>query len=78
MFIHADYDHRAAHVLERYGDNGKPMQQRLKDKDNRRRNYYRFHTDREWGICPNYHLALDSGLLGYDVCVDLILAAARC
>ena len=26
------------------------------------RNYYRFHTDREWGIAANYNLALDSGL----------------
>ncbi|MCQ2429433.1 MAG: cytidylate kinase-like family protein [Clostridia bacterium] len=77
VFIHADYEHRAAHVLEKYGDNGKPMQQRLKDKDSRRRNYYRFHTDRDWGVCANYHLALDSGLLGMDTCVDLILAAAR-
>lgn len=77
VFIHADYSHRAAHVLEKYGDNGKPMQQRLKDKDNRRRNYYRFHTDRDWGVCRNYHLALDSGALGFDTCVDLIMAAAR-
>ena len=44
--------------------------------DNRRRNYYRFHTDRDWGVCNNYHLALDSGLLGEEKCVELILDAA--
>ena len=25
------------------------------------RNYYRFHTDRDWGIATNYNLTLDSG-----------------
>lgn len=77
VFIHADMAHRSAHVLERYGATDKPVEQRLRDKDNRRRNYYRFYTDREWGVCANYHLALDSGLLGIDRCVELILLAAE-
>ncbi len=76
VFIHADNAFRAAHILEHYGETDKSMDVRLREKDNRRRNYYRFHTDREWGICQNYHLALDSGMLGLDTCVDLILQAA--
>ena len=76
VFIHADNAHRAKHVLERYGATEKPVEQRLKEMDNRRRNYYRFHTDRDWGVCNNYHLALDSGLLGEEKCVELILDAA--
>ncbi len=75
VFIHADNEHRAAHILEKYGETDKSMAQRIKEKDNRRRNYYRFHTDREWGVCANYHLALDSGVLGEDICVDLICRA---
>lgn len=75
VFIHADTAHRAAHVIERYGETEKPTEQRLKDKDNRRRNYYRFHTDREWGVCANYHLALDSGALGEEKCARLIIQA---
>ena len=39
------------------------------------RNYYRFHTDREWGVCTNYHMALDSGLLGEELCAQLIMKA---
>ena len=39
------------------------------------RNYYRFHTDREWGVAANYHLALDSGVLGEELCVELICRA---
>ncbi len=77
VFIHADNEHRAAHILEKYGETDKTMAQRIKEKDSRRRNYYRFHTDREWGVCANYHLALDSGALGEAVCVDVICRAMR-
>ena len=75
VFIHADNQHRATHILEKYGATDKTISQRIKDKDNRRRNYYRFHTDREWGVAANYSLALDSGVLGEALCVDIICRA---
>ena len=75
VFIHADNEHRAKRILEKYGPTDKTVSQRIKDKDNRRRNYYRFHTDRDWGIATNYSLTLNSGVLGEDTCVDIILKA---
>ena len=75
VFIHADNEHRAKHILEKYGPTEKTTAQRIKDKDNKRRNYYRFHTDREWGVAANYHLSLDSGALGEELCVQLIMKA---
>ncbi len=75
VFIHAGNDQRAARILERYGETGKSIEQRIKEKDSRRRNYYRFHTDREWGVCANYGLALDSGILGEELCFELITKA---
>ena len=75
VFIHADNEHRAKHILEKYGNTDKSIAQRIKDKDNRRRNYYRFHTDREWGVASNYSLSLDSGVLGEELCVELICKA---
>ena len=77
VFIHADNEHRAKHILEKYGPTEKTTAQRIKDKDNKRRNYYRFHTDREWGVAANYHLSLDSGALGEALCVELIVKAAQ-
>ncbi len=77
VFIHADNEHRAKHILEKYGPTEKTTAQRIKDKDNKRRNYYRFHTDREWGVAANYHLSLDSGALGEELCVELIVKAAQ-
>ena len=75
IFIHAGNEHRAKRILEKYGPTDKTITQRIKDKDNRRRNYYRFHTDREWGVAANYNLALDSGVLGEELCVELICKA---
>ena len=75
IFIHAGNEHRAKRILEKYGPTEKTISQRIKDKDNRRRNYYRFHTDREWGVAANYNLALDSGVLGDELCVELICKA---
>ena len=75
VFIHADNEHRAKHILEKYGPTDKTTAQRIKDKDNRRRNYYRFHTDRDWGVAANYQLTLDSGALGEETCVEIILKA---
>ena len=31
-----------------------------------------FYTDQKWGAMENYHLSLDSGVLGIDKCVDII------
>lgn len=33
---------------------------------------YRFYTDMKWGQAQNYHIALDSGELGIEKCVELL------
>ena len=32
----------------------------------------RFYTDMKWGDARNYHIALDSGVLGIEKCADMI------
>lgn len=75
VFIHADMEHRANRIVREYGERDISPKQRLEDKDRRRASYYRFYTDMKWGKAQNYHLSLDSGKLGMDSCVELILAA---
>ncbi len=74
VFIHADMDFRARRVVEVYGDNGQKPEQRLRDKDERRKLYYRSFTMREWGDVHNYDVCLNSGRLGLDACVDALVA----
>ena len=77
VFVYADTKRRCSRILEQYGVGEKSTEARMKEKDDRRRNYYRFFTDREWGLCENYHLSLDSGMFGLAKSADLIVAAAK-
>lgn len=72
VFIHADVKTRAKRIVEKYGESAEAPEKRLRDKDIRRSAYYHFYTDIEWGIAKNYDVALDSGKLGIDRCVDII------
>lgn len=75
VFIHADMKKRAERIVSLYGELDDAPAKRLKDKDKRRAAYYQFYTDTEWGDVRNYHITLDSGILGIPRCVDLIVQA---
>ena len=72
VFIHADDDFRAARVEQKYGKTDTPIEKRLREMDKRRSMYYQFYTDKDWGKIGNYDIALNSGRLGFDKCVDII------
>ncbi|MDY3985233.1 cytidylate kinase-like family protein [Dysosmobacter sp.] len=71
-FIHADMARRARRIVEVYGQREEAPEKRLRDKDKRRASYYQFYTDTAWGDARNYHIALDSGVLGIQRCVDIL------
>lgn len=72
VFIHAGFDKRAQRIVSLYGETDVPTQKRLADKDKRRAAYYQFYTDTQWGLARNYHVTLDSGVLGIEQCSNLI------
>ena len=76
VFIHADMAFRANRIVSVYGQREESPEERLKDKDKRRAAYHRFYTNMKWGQAKNYHLCLDSGVLGIDRCVELIAELA--
>lgn len=53
------------------------LQRMMAKKDSLRRNYYNHYTNRQWGDSHNYHLTLDSGVLGDELCAQMIISAAR-
>ena len=77
VFVHADLGTRAQRIVRLYGESEKSPEKRLEEKDRKRRLYYRHYTDREWGMSQNYHLSLDSGLIGVEPCADLIVRLVR-
>lgn len=76
VFIRADTDFKARRVISQYGENEVKIVDRLRDKDARRRAFYRTFTMREWGDCNNYNLVLDSGCIGIDKSADIICQIA--
>ena len=71
-FIHADTAWRADRIVRVYGETDETPEKRLKDKDERRKAYYQRYTDMEMGDAVNYHISLDSGVIGLEKCVDII------
>lgn len=77
VFIYADEQDREKRILQRYGENEKPVKKRIADKDSRRKTYYSHYTDRPWGIPQNYHICLNSSALGEESCIDIICRIFR-
>lgn len=73
VFIHADMSKRADRIVRLYGERTDSPEKRLRDKDKRRAAYYQIYTDMKWGDIRNYHVALDSGVIGIDNCVETIV-----
>lgn len=52
----------------------KQMEKKVREIDQKRRDYYQYYTGNEWGKPQNYHLCLDSHKAGMDACMDAALA----
>ena len=72
VFIHASIEKRIEHILANYGERKESPEKRLKDKDKKRKAYYKYYTETEWGVARNYHISLNAGVLGIERCVDII------
>lgn len=72
VFIYASMEKRAQRIVEVYGDTEKSPETRLRDKDKRRAAYYQFYTEQKWGKVQNYDIALNSGVIGIEKCVDIL------
>ena len=71
-YVFADVAYRAERIVRRYGESDKSPEQRLQEKDKRRRVNYQHYTGRTWGQSQNYDISLDTGVLGIDQCVDIL------
>ena len=77
VFIHADDEYRADRIVRLYGESEKSPMTRLQEKDKRRKINYQHYTGRTWGAAENYHLCINSAVVGIDKAVELIMAALK-
>ncbi len=77
VFCHADMEYRAKHVVENYGETEVKVEKRIKEKDDKRKVYYRHYTGREFGKAKNYGLTLNTGLIGLEQCAQIIVDVVK-
>lgn len=73
VFIHADMEKRIRLVSKRANITENKARDIIVKNDKQRASYYNYYTSKRWGDSSAYHLSLDSGKLGIDGCVDMIL-----
>ena len=78
VFIYADKETRLRRALESYGMVGAAnASAAINEIDKSRAAYYKKYSMLRWGDYRNYHLMLNSGRLGIDACVDMIVCAVQ-
>jgi cytidylate kinase len=51
----------------------KKLEAKIREIDRKRREYYSYYSGNEWGSPRNYDICLNSGRLGYERCVEIII-----
>ena len=80
IFVYADLDARKKRVSARHGVKESEALDIINKTDRRRASYYNFYTGNKWGKYDNYHIAINSAVLGIEGTAQLIadLARIRC
>ena len=74
IFIHADMDYRSQKIAKKMKMTPNKARDLIHKNDKRRASYYNYYTSKKWGDSRGYDLTLDSGRIGVEGCVDIILA----
>ena len=77
IFIHARPDARLKRVMAKYGLGEEEARRQMEATDRSRSRHYRRFTGRDYGKQEYYHLGLDSGMLGTEESVAVILDTLR-
>ena len=74
VFIHAPWEFRVEKASEKISGSREDVEKFLLKDDKRKQDYYRKFAGGIWNDATNYDLCLNSGKLGFEKCVDAILA----
>ena len=73
----ADYILKVQRIMGLYNVEEKEAVKMMADTDKRRMTNYNFYTEQKWGMAGNYTLALNSSVLGYDMCQKIIMDCTK-
>lgn len=72
IYIHASDEFRAKRIADLHSLDLQKAEELMRKTDKKRRSYYNYYSDKKWGDARNYHLCVDSSVLGIDAAVALI------
>jgi cytidylate kinase len=74
LFIHAPLDSCIKTLKEMYGTSEKEAVKQIASIDKHRAEYYKYYTGRDWQDAENYDLCLNTAMLGFEKCVEIVKA----
>ena len=77
VFVYADKEARIHRICEQHEVGRDEAIDMINKTDKSRVNYYNFYTGRKWGKFDNYHLSIDSSLLGIEGSAQMIADIAK-
>ena len=73
VFIKADIDKRIERIKKTYELSENKAADLIQNTDKKRASYYNYYSSKKWGEAKSYDLCIDSGELGIEGCIDLIM-----
>lgn len=73
IFIHGDFENRVNRAVCVYKCNESDAKDTVLKNDKRRASYYNFYTNGKWGMSSNYHLSINSNILGVEKTANAIV-----
>ena len=73
VFIKASLNERVQRIKRIYELNDSKAADLIQKTDKRRASYYNYYSSKKWGEAKSYNLCIDSGLVGIDGAIDMIL-----
>lgn len=73
LFIYAEEDKKIARIMEKLEVTENKARDMMVKKDKQRQSYYNYYSSKKWGRAESYDLCINSGILGIDGTVKLIV-----
>lgn len=77
VFIHAPWEYRVEKAAAKISGSREDVEKFLLRDDKRKQDYYRRFAGGVWNDATNYDLCLNSGKLGFEKCVQAIIAQMK-
>ncbi|HHT96855.1 MAG TPA: cytidylate kinase-like family protein [Clostridiales bacterium] len=72
LFVHAPLSKCIETMKELHGKSDKEVEKQILSIDKHRAEYYKYYTGRNWDNAQNYDLCLNSSMLGFDKCLEIV------